>query len=276
VSEVLPDEDNVPGLPPVTTIDGTTKAVSGLGEAMAEMMRIIGPADVKAGAAAFGGLTTAEYFRGMGFGYLADYKAKPKPSSMRGIFGLGEQGGMFADLMSGRGPGQGPEGLSDLPFGLGGPKGWLLDMAKQTDEAASNADLVGTNLEVAGDEMQNLAGWASLFGSTMGDAVAGTKELGQVLKDSLSSAAKLAGMALIQAGQIPLGLVLIAGGAFVGSFDQGGTVPRTGLAMVHAGEEITPRGGGGSSVTIVQNIYGSILAEREVEGIALNAYEKYG
>ncbi len=86
----------------------------------------------------------------------------------------------------------------------------------------------------------------------------------------------LAGAALAAAGAIALINQLIEGTSEatkielrhpeITGYQYGGIIPGTGpqLAMVHGGETIIPAGGGGGGMSVVVNVAGSVIAERDL------------
>lgn len=72
----------------------------------------------------------------------------------------------------------------------------------------------------------------TLAAGAMGQVASGAKEASQAVQDLVANMARAAGAALIQSGNFGLGIPLLLGGELVGAFAHGGTMPRTGTALV--------------------------------------------
>ena len=151
--------------------------------------------------------------------------------------------------------------------------GWEITETKEAFAGAKPyIDEAALAIAGAGEEMANLNAWGVLFGQTLGSIAGGAEDMGAILKRALSAGISLLATALAVTNPLA-GAGLAAAGAFVGSFQGGGEVPRTGLALVHQGEHITPAGGG-QSITVINHVHGSVLTERQLASIAVGSVSR--
>ena len=253
----IEEPGNVPGLPKTKVIDATALSLSVLGKELSRMLRIAGPAYLGQGIKGMGGVSGQGGFMGLDpiiQSILSDpFGGMPIDSSalegrLRGRFGI----------VPGGSSEQPRAGMSDgsLEGRLRGRFGLVPELEKETEKATVAAE-------------QYLDVWGNI-GRVMGTVANQTQDLGSKMKTIAIAILQVIGT--LVPGAKPFTTL---GSAFVGSFAEGGIVPRTGLAMVHGGEQVIPRGGGGG-LTIVTNVHGSILSERELQGIIYNAMDRAG